>query len=1257
MSRTDCLKPEELAAFHLGELPPRQLEELAAHMEGCVECETAARQLDSVSTPLLDAYRRSAQSGQLTDSLTVPQQVGEYEILEEVGRGGMGVVFRARHRRLQRVVALKMLVGGSFALPDEVIRFRTEAEAVARLQHPHIVQIYEIGEQETEMGVSRPYFTLEFVEGGSLAARVAGRPQPAGLAAGWIETLARATHYAHGQGIIHRDLKPSNVLLTTDGQPKICDFGVAKLLANSELKTQSGMLVGTAEYMAPEQATGNTPGPAVDIYALGAILYTLLTGRPPFQGVSPLNTLEQVRLQEPVTPGRLQPLIPRDLETICLKCLEKEPAKRYATALELADDLRQFLCDEPIQARRPTPWEQAARWVRRHKAFTLALAAVLLSMAAATAFSTYWAMQKETERVRARNAESEAVAARNAAREERDRVARNLYVARTYLVGQALDTPAGLAQVARLFSDWRGRELRSDPRGWEWYYFQTLANRSEHTLHGHALDVTSLAWNPDGSTLASGSLDQTIRLWDAATGRQLASLKNDAGILALSWRADGQRLASADYPTRTVTIWDPKSGERLRTLRGHAADVWWVAWSPDNRHLASIDASGAVFVWDESRGTPERKFTGAGGSNGCLCWSPDGRRLAAADSGKSVTIYELVTGKVLRRLSDHPSGVAGVVWSPEGKRLATLVPDHGAFIWDPDSGKQLQMLAVAQPEGFPGSIHWSPDGSRLAISRLDLAIVVWNLVSGQQEVLRGHSGSHISTVCWSPDGRRLASAERGWNGTIKIWSATAGSGLPSFGEAASALVDTAWSADSRWLATGHADGTIRIWDAATQRRIATLSCAEGIHKLGWSPNGKLLAGGGAKGAIYLWDPTSGRLVKSRPGDGLAVVSLSWSRDSSRLGIGSEKSRFVTWEPASGTEFPIVHAGIDGVLRPQGDRVAAGESYGVNIFDLQGVQLLSWRNSEVTDNDPHWNQDGSRIATRSDFAVEVRDAETGRMPFPPLTHSRRVVRFVWSPDGKQMMTSTEDHDVHVWDVVEGNLVLSLHGPADPIVSLAWSPDSTRIAAATKAGTISLWDATSGYARERAPALLEVLNTRIGNEPQDLEALRMRAGVYARAGDWDEAAIDAKELTTASKAGWFQAGWWLVDAGPDGGPVDATRDAFVAVADSSAPTLRWYVSADDPNGFVPVQTSRSTFVTRLYVPQSETLAAEVASASGLDTRLWLNGEPVEGGPTVKLALSEGWNTLAVRVEERSPALNVLLRHGSGFYVKLHLPEERD
>jgi tetratricopeptide (TPR) repeat protein len=318
-----------------------------------------------------------------------------YEILAELGRGGMGVVHKARQTGLNRLVAVKTILAGVHAGPQELARFKAEAEAVARLQHPNIIQIHAVEEQD-----DLPCLVLELAEGGSLQRQMESGPQPFARAAGLVEALARAVHYAHQRGVIHRDLKPSNVLLAADGTPKITDFGLAKLLDGQPGPTSTGGLLGTPDYMSPEQAAGKgkQTGPATDVYALGAMLYEMLTGRPPFKGSSVLETLVQVRAQDPTAPGRLRPQCPRDLETVCLKCLEKDPARRYLTAEALADDLRRFLNHEPILARPVSPWRRAAKWARRRPA-----AAALLAVSVAAALSllaiTAWSAVREGERL------------------------------------------------------------------------------------------------------------------------------------------------------------------------------------------------------------------------------------------------------------------------------------------------------------------------------------------------------------------------------------------------------------------------------------------------------------------------------------------------------------------------------------------------------------------------------------------------------------------------------------------------------------------------------------------------------------------------------------------------------------------------------------------------------------------------------------------------------------------------------------------
>ena len=323
-----------------------------------------------------------------TDGFEVGPVIPGYEIEDELGRGGMGVVYKARNLRLNRAVALKMILAGAHAGREAAFRFVTEAETVARLQHPNIVQIFHIDQHG-----GHPYFEMEFVGGGSLADRLDGTPRPPRDAARLVETLARAMAEAHRQGIVHRDLKPGNILLTPEGVPKVADFGLAKLLTVESGLTRTDSILGSPSYMAPEQAEGKTRevGPAADLYALGAILYEMLTGRPPFRGATVLDTLQQVKTAEPVPPSRLVPGLPRDVETIALKCLAKDPARRYESATALADDLRRFQAGEPIVARPVGSLERGWRWCRRNPVVAGSLGAAAAALLAVAGLSLLYA--------------------------------------------------------------------------------------------------------------------------------------------------------------------------------------------------------------------------------------------------------------------------------------------------------------------------------------------------------------------------------------------------------------------------------------------------------------------------------------------------------------------------------------------------------------------------------------------------------------------------------------------------------------------------------------------------------------------------------------------------------------------------------------------------------------------------------------------------------------------------------------------------
>ena len=461
---------------------------------------------------------------------------GDYEVLEEIGRGGMGVIYKARQVSLNRVVALKMILAGRLANEQDIQRFHSEAEAAAKLEHPGIVPIFEIGQH-----AGQHYFSMGFVEGQSLAKRVAAGPLSPRRAAELVAQIAETVHYAHERGIIHRDLKPANVLLDRSGQPHVTDFGLAKELRRDSDLTGTGQILGTPSYMPPEQAAGKSDpiGPTADVYALGAILYCLLTGRPPFQAATPVDTLRQVLEQLPVSVSQLNGQVPLDLETISLKCLEKDPRRRYATALELAEELERYLDGRPILARPVGFFERTGRWCRRNPVVAGLITTAVLCLVVGTVVSSYFAVEaskratmEAIERRRADAARQAAETARKIAESEKRRAdveaqrattkaaealrektaaekqkqiaednaqlaRRHLYIADMNLAQNAWEA-TNIQVVLDLLERHRPKEGQEDLRGFEWYYWNRLCHRDLLTLKGHTRPVSSVAFSPDG---------------------------------------------------------------------------------------------------------------------------------------------------------------------------------------------------------------------------------------------------------------------------------------------------------------------------------------------------------------------------------------------------------------------------------------------------------------------------------------------------------------------------------------------------------------------------------------------------------------------------------------------------------------------------------------------------------------------------------------------------------------------------------------
>lgn len=647
------------------------------------------------------------------DNATVHRSIASYEILGELGRGGMGVVYKARQTGLNRLVALKMILHADHASTEARLLFEREAQAIARLKHQNIVQIYEIGEHE-----EKPFFSLEFVTGGSLDRHLHDATMDAKEAATLVESLAQGIHAAHRAGVIHRDLKPANVLLSEDGTPKITDFGLARTLEESG-QTTSGAIMGTPSYMAPEQAAGNSRemGVGTDVYALGAILYECLTGRPPFRGASAMDTILQVVHQPPVAPSQLHPNIPKDLETICLKCLEKQPAQRYQTAKLLAEDLRRFQNNEPINARPISKSERAWRWCKRNPLAALTLLLGSLLLLAIILIPLYIATQQaESTRALAHEQQLTQQALTRANESERAKTEMlwqsHLNQAKAQrvstLVGQRFESLKAIADAAKIRVDSQLRNEAIAAMALPDIRPSATAFQMPKNVHQQR-GFTHQAIAPQTQHAALIGNDRKTVIVRNKEGTLLHTLKHTLKVENLHWRRDGKYLVTAVEGGRTVTVWEMPSARRQCMLEGHQSGIIDLEFSADGNALLTTSYDGSTRIWDPVDGrellrSVDRTFTGP--------FSTDNRSLfnqkqtvEFADGRECRILHHGTIGRGGDSPSPFSHGVRECSFSPDGTVLATGT-NTSVILWDVASGKPL-----LQVPGSTGGVAFSTDGT------------------------------------------------------------------------------------------------------------------------------------------------------------------------------------------------------------------------------------------------------------------------------------------------------------------------------------------------------------------------------------------------------------------------------------------------------------------------------------------------------------------------------------------------------------------
>ncbi len=1016
----------------------------------------------------VDLMSSRSSSGAAQDPLAgfeLPESLGDYELLEVISRGGMGIVFKARQRSLNRIVALKMILAGSLAGSEEVQRFRAEALAAASLTHPGIVRIYDVGQER-----GRYFFTMRYVDGESLAARLERGPLPPEEAARLIQRVARAVDYAHARGIVHRDVKPGNVLLDVEGVPSLSDFGLAKW---SELRndlTMTGQILGTPNYMAPEQAAGDSQqvGGLSDVYSLGAVLYACLTGHPVFQSASVADTIQQVRQQEPVAPCQLNPQIPKDLETICLKCLRKAPQQRYDSAGALADDLKRFLGHEPIAARPLTALERFRQWRRRNPAIAVMTIALMTAVVIVAVVSMTAAVGLKIARSESQRNEERALAAEREKTEQLWRSYRDQARAQRWSgrAGRSYVSLQVLQQAAQIRPD---QSLRNEAiaamsipdvsavREWTVVdeqiataavnadYSQLAYARTDgvtiicETAEGKPVgqlpargeQVSGLRFGPAGKYLAvKYQPGNRIVLWEIQDARPQWEF-DDVREFSFDFSPDGDRVALGRHD-RSLAIVETSSGREV-TRWPVSIDPYHLRFDPAGERLAVSSETGVVEIHDTFSASRLMVLPSNGGIR-AVAWHPYGKLLAGGGTDFGVHLWNVETGQLQSRFVGHESQVTSVAFSEEdGRFLLSHGWDGSLRLWDVLGAEQL--LNVQNFNTFyQPALQVSLDNQYVGFEVLGSQLRLWGLHPADECIVlstpAGEPHRFIQSIDVTPDGHFLAAATVGsvhfWNLRTHQWQGALGL-VPA--------TRVAFDPQQKWFLTAGSAGALQ-WplhpvsaptlpqgeeaadcDIGTPRWLGT---APGeVIVMAVSADGQMVVLGNRHGKVTLFDRDDRPLRELSPSL-KDIVSLAISTDSRWIAASSWGGDWMVWNAETGQQVESFSEEATPVgfvtFSPDGQWLVVGTQ-----VDFQFFRMGSWERGPRIQRKGGkpllvFSEDGRMVCcTESRHQLRLLEAETlQEVARFEASNSHLISTLAFTPDGTRVLVGTEAHKIHLWD---------------------------------------------------------------------------------------------------------------------------------------------------------------------------------------------------------------------------------------------------